>query len=128
MVLGRQVRYMNQEARSQETLHKLAMIHEGFIQDKARLALDLTRTSSLDPKMAALLVLGVAIAIGSSSYCLQWSVSRALAAGASKEEIADSLLVIAPVIGLSRVVSATPDLAAALGYDVDAALYDPDDP
>lgn len=50
MVLGRQVRYMNQEARFHETLHKLAMIHEGFIQDKARLALDLTRTSTLDPK------------------------------------------------------------------------------
>jgi alkylhydroperoxidase/carboxymuconolactone decarboxylase family protein YurZ len=128
MVLGRQVRHMNQEARSHETLHKLAMIHEGFIQDKARLALDLTRTSTLDPKVAALLVLGVAVAIGSSSYCLRWSVSRALAAGASKEEIADSLLVIAPVIGLSRVVSAAPDLAAALGYDVEAALYDPDDP
>jgi 4-carboxymuconolactone decarboxylase len=128
MVLGRQVRYMNQEARFHETLHKLAMIDEGFIQDKARLALDLTRTSTLDPKMAALLMLGVAVAIGSSSYCLQWSVSRALAAGASEEEITDSLLVIAPVIGLGRVVSAAPDLAAALGYDVEAALYDPDDP
>lgn len=73
-------------------------------------------------------MLGVAVAIGSSSYCLQWSVSRALAAGASEEEITDSLLVIAPVIGLGRVVSAAPDLAAALGYDVEAALYDPDDP
>jgi 4-carboxymuconolactone decarboxylase len=128
MVLGRQVTYMNQEARVPETLHKLAMIHEGFIQDKARLALDLTRTSTLDPKMAALLVLGVAVAIGSSSLCLQWSVSRALAAGASEDEVADVLLVIAPVAGLSRVVSAAPGLAAALGYDIEAALYDPDDP
>jgi 4-carboxymuconolactone decarboxylase len=119
---------MNQEARSHETLHKLAMIHEGFIQDKARLALDLTRTSTLDPKMAALLMLGVAVAIGSSSYCLQWSASRALAAGASQEEITDPLLVIAPVIGLGRAVSAAPHLAAALRYDVEAALYDPDDP
>jgi 4-carboxymuconolactone decarboxylase len=128
MVPRRQVRYMNQEARSHETLHKLAMIHEGFIQDKARLALDLTRTSTLDPKMAALLMLGVAVAIGSSSYCLQWSASRALAAGASQEEITDPLLVIAPVIGLGRAVSAAPHLAAALRYDVEAALYDPDDP
>jgi alkylhydroperoxidase/carboxymuconolactone decarboxylase family protein YurZ len=78
--------------------------------------------------MAALLVLAVAVAIGSSSVCLRWSVSRALAAGASGEEITDVLLVIAPVTGLSRVVCAVPDLAAALGYDVEAALYDPDDP
>jgi 4-carboxymuconolactone decarboxylase len=127
MVLGRQVSCMSQEARFRETLRKLAMIHEGFIQDKARLALDLTKTPAHDPKVAALLVLGVAVAIESPS-CLRWSVSRALAAGASEDEIVDVLLVIAPVAGLGRVVSAAPDLAAALGYDVEAALYDPDDP
>ena len=119
---------MNQQAGFQEILRKLAMIHEGFIQDKARLALDLARTSALEPKMAALLVLGVAAAIGPSSSCLRWSVSRALAAGASAEEITDVLLVIAPVAGLGRVVCAAPDLAAALGYDVEAALYDPSEP
>ena len=119
---------MTQEARSQETLRKLATIHESLVQDKARLGLDLTKTSALDSKMAALLVLGVAVAIGSSSFCLRWSVSRALAAGAGEEEIADVLLVIAPVAGLGRVVGAAPDLAAALGYDVEAALYDADGP
>ena len=119
---------MTQEARSQETLRKLATIHESLVQDKARLGLDLTKTSALDPKMAALLVLGVAVAIGSSSFCLRWSVSRALAAGAGEEEITDVLLVIAPVAGLGPVVCAAPDLAAALGYDIEAALYNPDDP
>jgi alkylhydroperoxidase/carboxymuconolactone decarboxylase family protein YurZ len=58
---------MHQEARFQETLRKLAMIHEGFVQDKARLGLDLARTATLDPKTAALLVLAVTVAIGSSS-------------------------------------------------------------
>ena len=128
MVLGRQVRCMSQEAKFQETLRTLAMIREGFVQDRARLGIDLTKTSALDPKMAALLVLGVTVAIGSSSFCLRWSVSRALAAGAGQEEITDVLLVIAPMAGLGRVVSAAPDLAAALGYDVEAALYDLDDP
>ena len=119
---------MTQEARSQATLRKLATIHESLVQDKARLGLDLTKTSALDSKMAALLVLGVAVAIGSSSFCLRWSVSRALAAGVSQEEITDVLLVIAPVAGLSRVVSAAPDVAASLGYEVEAALYDADGP
>ena len=117
---------MSQEATFYETLRQLAVIHEGFIQDKAGLALDLARTPTLEAKMAALLVLAVAVAIGSSSSCLRWSVSRALAAGASAEEITDVLLVTAPVTGLGRVVSAAPDLAAALGYDVEAALYEPD--
>jgi len=118
---------MNQEAKFQETLRQLATIHEGFIQDKAGLGLDLPGTPTLDPKTAALLVLGVAVAIGTSSSCLRWSASRALAAGASEEEVTDVLLVIAPVAGLGRVVCAAPDLAAALGYDVEAALFDPDD-
>ena len=119
---------MSREATFYETLRQLAMVHEGFIQDKAGLALDLARTPALDSKMAALLVLGVTVAIGSSPSCLRWSVSRALAAGAGPEEITDVLLVTAPVAGLGRVVSAAPDLAAALGYDIEAALYNPDDP
>ena len=45
-----------------------------------------------------------------------------MAAGATDDEIADVLLVIAPVAGLGRVVCAAPDVATALGYDVAAAL------
>ena len=49
----------------------------------------------------------------------------AMAAGASKDEIADVLLAIAPVAGLGRVVSAAPDVATALEYDIEAALEEP---
>ena len=60
---------------------------------------------------------------------LEWSASRALAAGASGDEIAEVLLAIAPATGLGRVVSDAPGVAAALGYDIGAALLDePDDP
>ena len=118
---------MNQEVRFHETLRKLTLIHESFVQDKARLALDRARTTALDPKTAALIVVAAAVAIGSSALCLQWSASRALAAGASEDEIAGVLLAIAPVAGLGRVVTAAPDLAIALGYDVEAALEAIDD-
>ena len=60
--------------------------------------------------------------------CVAWSTGRALAAGATDEEIADTLLAIAPVTGLGRIVSAAPDVAVALGYDIEAALNDPDGP
>ena len=62
------------------------------------------------------------MAIGTSAVCLEWSAGRAMAAGASEDEIADVLLAVVPVAGLGRVVSATPDLATALGYDISAAL------
>jgi 4-carboxymuconolactone decarboxylase len=58
---------------------------------------------------------------------LEWSTRRALAAGASEDEIADVLLAIAPVTGLGRIVSAAPAVAIALGYDTEAALDEPDD-
>jgi alkylhydroperoxidase/carboxymuconolactone decarboxylase family protein YurZ len=60
--------------------------------------------------------------------CLEWSVGRALAAGATEDEIADVLLAIAPVAGLGRIVAAAPQVAIALGYDIAIALEEPDGP
>ncbi len=117
---------MGQTARFQETLRRLAMIDESFVEDEAGLGLGPVKTSSLDPKTAALLQVGVSVAIGSPAVCLEWSTGRALAAGASEDEIADVLLAIAPVAGLGRVVCAAPDVAIALGYDIAAALEEPD--
>jgi hypothetical protein len=49
---------MGQTEGFRETLRGLAMIHEGFVQDKARLGLDPAPGSALDPKTVALLLLG----------------------------------------------------------------------
>jgi 4-carboxymuconolactone decarboxylase len=117
---------MGQTVRFQETLRRLAMIEEGFVEGEAGLGLGPVKASTLDPKTAALLRVGVCVAIGSSAVCLEWSTGRALAAGASEDEIADVLLAIAPVAGLGRVVSAAPEVATALDYDIAAALEEPD--
>jgi 4-carboxymuconolactone decarboxylase len=127
MVARRQGKRMGQAVRFQETLRRLAMIDEGFLEDHARLGLGLPGTSVLDPKTATLLQLAASVAIGSPAVCLEWCAGRALAAGASEDEIADVLLAIAPVTGLGRVVCAAPDVATALGYDIAAALEEPDD-
>ena len=119
---------MSQAMRFQETLRRLAMIDEGFVEDQAGLGMGLAGTSALPPKTAALLQLGASVAIGAPPVCVGWSTARALAAGATDEEIADTLLAIAPVTGLGRIVCAAADVAAALGYDVAAALDDPGDP
>jgi alkylhydroperoxidase/carboxymuconolactone decarboxylase family protein YurZ len=108
---------MGQTVRFQETLRRLAIIDEGFVEGGAGLELGPVKASTLDPKTAALLQVGV---------CLEWSAARALAAGATEDEIADVLLAIAPVVGLGQVVSAAPDIAIALGYDIAAALEEPD--
>jgi alkylhydroperoxidase/carboxymuconolactone decarboxylase family protein YurZ len=119
---------MTRTVRFQETLRRLAMIDEGFVEDQAGLDMGPAGTPALDPRTAALLQLGVSVALGSPGVCLEWSTARALAAGATDDEITDVLLVIAPVAGLGRVVAAAPDVATALGYDVAAALGEPGDP
>ena len=119
---------MAKTARFQQMLRRLAMIDEDLVEDQAGLALGLAEGSSLDMKTAELLRLGAAAAIGAAPVTLEWSTGRALAAGASKDEIADVLLAIAPVTGLGRIVSAAPEVAIALGYDTEAALLEePDD-
>lgn len=118
---------MSQTVRFQETLRRLAMIDEALVEDQAGLRLGQAWELTLEPKTAALVQLGVSVAIGSSAVCIEWSTGRALAAGATDDEIADVLLAIAPVAGLGRVVCAAPDVATALGYDIAAALDDPGD-
>jgi 4-carboxymuconolactone decarboxylase len=117
---------MSYSVRFQETLRKLSMIDERFAKGQAGLGLGLTGTQALDAKTAALLRLGAVVAIGSPGVCLEWSTGRALAAGATEDEIADVLVAVAPVAGLSRVVAAAPEVAMALDYDIAAALEEPD--
>jgi len=116
---------MGQTARFQETLRRLAIFDERLVGAGSRPGP--ADTPALDAKTTALLQVAASVAIGSSAVCLQWSTTRALAAGATKDEIADVLLVIAAVAGLGRVVSAAPDVATALEYDIDAALEEPDE-
>ena len=118
---------MGQTVRFQEILRKLAIIDEGFVEDQAGLGLGMPASRLLDPKIAALVQVGALVANGSPGVCLEWGTTRALAAGATEDEITDVLLAIALVAGLGRVTGAVPAVAAALGYDVEAALMDPDD-
>jgi len=125
--LGSERSCVSQMARFEEILRRLAMIDEGFVEGGAGLGLGPAGTSALDPRTVALLRVGASVAIGSSAVSLEWSTTRALAAGATDDEIAEVLLAIAPVTGLGRVASAAPDVATALGYDVVAALEEPTD-
>ena len=118
---------MGQEVKFQEVLRKLAIIDERCVADQAGLSLALPASGLLDPKTAALVQVGALVATGAPAVCLEWGTSRALAAGATAEEITGVLLAVGPAAGLARVAGAVPDVAATLGYDVEAALFDPDD-
>jgi len=68
---------MGQTVRFQETLRRPTMIGEGFGEGRAGLGLGLAAASALDPKTAALLRVGMSVALGSPAVCLEWSAGRA---------------------------------------------------
>jgi 4-carboxymuconolactone decarboxylase len=79
-------------------------------------------SSVLGAKTAALVRLTATIAVGAAPPSFQHAVAHALAAGARSDEIVAALEAVIPVIGVTRVVSAAPKVALALGYDVEDAL------
>ena len=119
---------MEQTVRFQEILRRLAIIDESAVEQHAGLGLSLPGAHLLDARTAELVRVAAVAATGAPAACLEWSVTRALAAGATEDEITGVLLAIAPVAGLGRVVSAVPGLAIGLGYDVETALMETDDP
>ena len=113
---------MGQTLRFQKILRRLAIVDEGLAGDQAGLGLGLPGAWVLDAKTAALVRLGALAAIGSPAAGLERGTTRALAAGASADEITDVLLAIASVAGFGRAVDAVPGVADALGYDIEAGL------
>lgn len=73
----------------------------------------------LDPKMLALVRLAALVTVGGSVASYGAHADAAVEAGATAAEIVDVLMGIIPVVGLPRVVAAAPQLALALGHDVE---------
>jgi alkylhydroperoxidase/carboxymuconolactone decarboxylase family protein YurZ len=78
--------------------------------------------STLDAATRSLVRVGALVASNAGAASYRADVERALAAGATPEQLVDALVAVGPVVGLARVVSAAPRLASALGHDVDEAL------
>jgi alkylhydroperoxidase/carboxymuconolactone decarboxylase family protein YurZ len=83
---------------------------------------DVARAGSLAPRDAALVRLGVLVALDGPPPAFERATSEAIANGATADEILGVLRAAAPLVGSSHVVAAAPRLARALGYDIDAPL------
>jgi 4-carboxymuconolactone decarboxylase len=106
----------------QERLRSLALSDAEFVRSVLGMGQDTVEISRLDPKTHALVRLAALLAVDSGQSSYNATVEVALASGASVDEIVGILIAIAPAVGLGRVVAAAPELALALGYDVESAL------
>ena len=103
-----------------DRLRRLAIHDDSFLRLLADE--DVSNSSVLKPKTAALVRVAATIAVDAAPASFQHAVAHALAAGAQSDEIVATLEAVVPVIGAARVVGAAPKLALALGYDVEDAL------
>ena len=78
--------------------------------------------AQLDPRTLALVRLAALVAVGGNLPSYGTLADAAVTAGASTAEIVEVLVGVVDIVGLPCVVTAAPDLATALGYDMDDAL------
>jgi 4-carboxymuconolactone decarboxylase len=114
-----------------ERLRRLAINDQRFLADvmgRDGGPSDARLPGSLDLRMTGLLQVAALVALDGPPSAFDCAVASALAAGATPDDVVDSVLAVGPTVGSSRVVSAAPKIALALGYDVAADLerLDPD--
>ncbi len=117
-------------AAHEEQLRRLALHDEDVIEAVLAMRLhgDLggDEACRLSSKTHALVRLAALLALGAAPVSYQWTVGAALDAGATAEEIIGTMIAVAPISGIARVVQATPDVALPIGYDLDAAFEELD--
>lgn len=104
------------------TLTRLALNDEDFIaalteSDEANL-----EASGLDARAHALVRIGALLALDAAPASYASVVRLAERAGVSPSEIVGVLVAVAPTIGIARTVSAAPELALAVGFDVNDVI------
>lgn len=104
------------------TLRRLALRDDRFIEALLSEEHANATLAGIDAKSHALLRISALIAMDAAPPSYMSAVEAGLKAGASYDEIVGTLIAVIPIVGAARVVSAAPNLALALGYDVSEAL------
>jgi 4-carboxymuconolactone decarboxylase len=104
------------------TLRRLALRDDRYIDGLLREERANTVLSGLAPREHALARVASLIALDAAPPSFMSAVQAGLDAGLTEEEIVGTLIAVMPIVGVARVVSAAPNLALALGYDVAEAF------
>jgi 4-carboxymuconolactone decarboxylase len=109
-----------------ETLRRLALSDDHLLDEILGSHGDPTRLDCLDARTTALVRLAALVAMCGSATSFAAVASRALISGATVDDLVDTLLVIAPIVGSANVVGAAPKLALGVAYDIDRSFEEPD--
>lgn len=93
-----------------QTLRRLALNDE----EVTKRVMSGEQVGSLEPRVVALLRLAVLISVDTDAGTFRWVVDQAVADGVEDHDMVDTLVVVAPLIGIARLTSALPGLMQAL--------------
>lgn len=108
---------MPPNARAEDLIARLAQATRDSEVPSSPAASDL-----LDERTRALVVIAAAVCADSPTHTFTSLVASAREAGVTEEEVLGVLLTVAPAAGESLVVTVTPRISKALGYDVERAM------
>ncbi len=104
------------------TLRRLALRDDRYIASLLAEEPASATEAGIDRRTHALVRVGALIAVDAAPPSYMSAADAALEAGATYEELVGTLIVVMPIVGVARVVSAAPNLGLAIGYDVAEAL------
>jgi 4-carboxymuconolactone decarboxylase len=109
-------------AEHEEILRRLSIRDDAYVDSLLAHEPSNVAASGLDRKTHSLVRLGALIALDAAPPSYMEAIEAARGFGASADQIVGTLIAVMSTVGVTRVVSAAPKLALALGYDVAAAL------
>ena len=107
----------------EEKLRRLAIHDEESVGSAVGGTVD--DDSTLSARELGLIRMAATVATDAPASSFAWAASRAEAAGATADDIVGVLEAVAPIVGSAIVVSASPKVAQAVGYDLDSDLEGP---
>jgi alkylhydroperoxidase/carboxymuconolactone decarboxylase family protein YurZ len=113
-----------EDERRQGALQGISDNDAGAIQALIAIEVENVEASGLDARTHALVSLGALVATGADIASYIFQVDRAVDAGATPDEVIGVLVALAPTVGLAKIVSAAPNIAAALDIELDAGDED----
>jgi 4-carboxymuconolactone decarboxylase len=109
---------MTVDKATSDALLSLAMGEGGILGEAMEMREQLRAESSLDAKTFALVKIAALVALDAPPASYLFQVQGALDAGAMPREILGVLTAVAPQTGMTRVVSAAPEIMIALGLEL----------
>lgn len=97
----------------------IAQHDPAVIEALVRASVENIEASGLDPRTYSLVNVAALIALDAAPASYIWQIGLALDSGVTQEEILGLLVALGPTVGNAKIVAAAPEIALALGIDLE---------